>query len=1067
MSFQGDVAGIGLGELLQGLARGGKDGVLTLYGDQLAAAIGLQGGLLYLLESPEESDDQWRRRADCAWADASEPELDLVRRTAIARAERMETVFSMLEAPNLHFRFEPGPLPLPKNARMRRGAVYALDGHSENKSPWGAGMGVESVLLEHARISDEASGEGVPQRYDMPLLVDGCEPPTQLHGFLMQCDGESTIGEIADRLASPARQCQGTVAELVRMGVLRLATPSELLRHSRRELDQGRLHRAAARLQGWQAKTPAGLPTAADADQLVALWESGQMAGVLEVLGASTARQLVRLLDSIDAELTHRLDRWDDLAQIQSGDVITRFHRAALRAEALNAGCEVEGGGHELVMECLRIARGFDDAERSIRARTILRIAGTTQPTAHQVRVELGARMIEHGLRSEGAAWMLEAANALVADQDLDRATQVLGLLLKGVPEHRDAQQLLTQSRSVLLKARKRRRHGLIGLSAALAISLVAFVQFHAGQERDRRFQEVTDAIENPTRALELLDQHFAGDSADRTVALRAALEQRQRDMDVARRDAWQARFDAIADQGREGDALAAFDKLVRLPAPPTMVSGLAVRWGEKTDLLAGLHKTLQTRSESIDPTIHAADEVLLEESRLVAITGQLVDRASAIEGAAYATFAEDMGALHGALTARRDARVAAQAKEVERQEQIRLDQLLARARFLSESGRLEDAVAAYEELLGEDESGDVADLLGREIATARNQLDGFRKAHAEALAGRHEIAFETLEDAGLDTARYSLPWRVESVPSGAAVELADGAVLTTPFSLESTVGEPVGLTFTLAGAEERTLTVEAPGDLVVAMHRSPERHWRTTHRVEAAPVAVGADHIVADRGGRLARLTPGGEVRWEIQLETLGGIGRTPQFLTARPGHLLVLSEDGDAWLCNADDGSLEGPVELGAPVLEGPYPLGGNLTAVFDNNTYAVWQDQLEPSIFPVASRSQLELTRSSPYDEGNPSMVVLRSGRGLDPELVSPWTTWRAEVREDSYAVRRGGKGGSMFTVRRQGEWAFLAWEAPSVFMPGGRLWISDGEGLRAVLPEDAPKKPPVTAPAGDGE
>ena len=48
MSFQGDVAGIGLGELLQGLARGERNGVLTLSGKKLSASVGLRKGQLYL-----------------------------------------------------------------------------------------------------------------------------------------------------------------------------------------------------------------------------------------------------------------------------------------------------------------------------------------------------------------------------------------------------------------------------------------------------------------------------------------------------------------------------------------------------------------------------------------------------------------------------------------------------------------------------------------------------------------------------------------------------------------------------------------------------------------------------------------------------------------------------------------------------------------------------------------------------------------------------------------------------------------------------------------------------------
>lgn len=1052
MSFQGDVAGIGLGELLQGLARGGKDGVLTLYGDNLASTLGLEGGLLFLLESPEETEDEWRRRADCAWANAPDSELDLARRTAIARAERMETVFRMLEAANLHFRFEPGPLPMPRNARLRRSAVYALDGHTDNGNPWGVGMGVEAVLLEHARISDETGPNCTPQRYDIPVPVPGVEPPTELHGFYAQCDGQSTLGEIADRLASPARQCQGTVSELLNRGVIRLAEARELLGGARAELEQSRLERASSRLEGWLRKSPPGPPHAEDVDQLIALWESGRITAVLELLPGAMPRQIVRKLDIIDPDLANRLDRWEDLARAQPNNVITRFHCALLRSNAIVNDVAIEGDGHELVMECLRLARTFAEKDGVARARAILRVAATTQPTAHQVRVELGARMIEHGMRAEGAAWMLEAAKALMADEDHDRAGQVLGLLLKGVPEHHDAQVLLAQTQQTLAKAKKRRRHGLVLLSTALAISMVAFVQFHAKQERDKNFRTITDVMSNPTEALRLLDEHFENDGSDRVVALRSALEQRQSEMDKANRDAWNSRYDAIVQAIESGDPAAVYERVVGLSRPPIMQSGLVVRWGQKDALLAGLLKRLEGDFESVPEGIEATDEQLRLESEVISACLKIADGAGAETGNEFERFAEDLRGLHERATTRRAARDILLDQDVVQRKQEQLDRLLASARYFRESGQLEEAVATYDEFLAEDDSGEVSELFDREIDLAREQLEGYRAALAEAQAGRHDDARDSLEATALDPARIQLPWRIDTVPSGALVQLGDGTTYTTPFVLETTSGELVTLDFTLENCEPQTLEVDRPGDVVLSMHRSPERSWTSPHRIEAAPIAVGSDHIVTDRGGRLARISPQGDVRWEATIDSLGGVARTPQFLAARPGYLLLLTEDGDAWLLAAEDGALEGPVSIGAPVYDGPRESRGNLMATFDNGTYAIWESDLEPSIYPAVSRDLLEIERDSPYDDGSPSVRVLRAGRGLPPELASDWTDWRVEIEEDHYLVRRNGEQSEQFTVRREGKWAFLAWEQPNVFMPSGRLWVSDEAGLRGFLPEE---------------
>ena len=52
MSFQGDVGGIGLADLLQSLARG-REGVLSLLGkDGVCSTLGIQNGLLHLLPEP-------------------------------------------------------------------------------------------------------------------------------------------------------------------------------------------------------------------------------------------------------------------------------------------------------------------------------------------------------------------------------------------------------------------------------------------------------------------------------------------------------------------------------------------------------------------------------------------------------------------------------------------------------------------------------------------------------------------------------------------------------------------------------------------------------------------------------------------------------------------------------------------------------------------------------------------------------------------------------------------------------------------------------------------------------
>jgi hypothetical protein len=1054
MSFQGDVAGIGLGELLQGLARGGKDGVLSLYGKDLSACIGLKGGLLYMLESPEESEAEWRTRTEQAWANDPDPNLAAARRTAIARAERMETVFRMLEAPNLHFRFEQGPLPLPRNARLQRAAVYAMEGQGAEVSPWGQGMGVEAVLLEHARISDESSGVVRPDRYDVPVRQDGGRERPELHLFLSQCDGHSTVMEIADRLAWTLRQTQGQLVDLVRTGYLRLAVAQELLALAQYELEQGRDLRAGTRLRGWLRLDPAGPPGLAESEALLAAWESGRLGDVLRTLPQRVARTLVRKLDLLSNSLADRLDRWEDLADYHPQDLLARFKRAALRVAAAGEGQEIEGGGNELVMECLRLARTFGDQGNRQRSRVMLRLAATTQPESPQTRTELGARMIEAGLHQDGAAWMLEAAKSLIEELDLDRAVQVLSVLLKGVPDHREAQALQTRTRSRIARSKNRRKHSIVGLCGALAISLVAFVQFHSKQDRDRKFAEISAVIDQPTRALELLEQYFSGDDSDRISALRTALEQRQRDVDRERKETWTQEFDRARTTIESGDPQEGYRLLEQLSRPPRLDSGLVVQWGTQADLLALLVARMRLDAVELNPAVGASAEELQREARLLQVISSLIVASEGQSATPFQLLREDLGKLSFEVHERRAARERALADKSRADLQNQQDLILASARFQKQSGQLAQAVHSYDELLALDTDGEIRELLAPEVDEARSWLRALERSQGLARAGEHERALSVLEEAGLDGRRFPLQWRVESAPSGTQVTLGDGSQRTTPFVLETSVGERVELSFTREGYESRSYSVERPGDLVAPMHRVPERTWQSSHRIEAVPVPVGPDHLVADRFGRVERLSPQGQVLWSVALETLAGIARTPQFLPGQPGKVLLLAEDGQAWSCDVGDGTLAGPVDLGAPVLEGPYPISTGLVASFENGTYAVWNDSLDPIVRPSISRDELKPTRESPYDEGNSNMVVLRAGRGLDPELPNPWTKWRVEVRSDHYHVRLGGSAEESFTVRRAGEWSFLAWEVPSTLVPGGRLWISDAEGLRSFLPAAQP-------------
>jgi hypothetical protein len=295
----------------------------------------------------------------------------------------------------------------------------------------------------------------------------------------------------------------------------------------------------------------------------------------------------------------------------------------------------------------------------------------------------------------------------------------------------------------------------------------------------------------------------------------------------------------------------------------------------------------------------------------------------------------------------------------------------------------------------------------------------------------------------------HLLPWQVDSRPPGARVTIPDGRIRRTPFTNQSGLGERVQLTFELAGHQTREVVLTSPRDLMIDLHRFPEREWINEYRVEAVPVPVADDHIVADRFGRLRRIDRDGNARWECTLRTLGGIARTPMFLPPMPGSLLVLSEDGRAWLVNASDGEVDGPREVGSALVEGPTLTRGGVSARFADGRVALWTNRLEPSFYAVDGLVRTESGDSEEELAHRSKMVVLRRGLDKDTRLVSPWTQWSVSVRDDEFRIQ--GPDGRGFTAERAGEWVFVSWEAPKALMPIGRVWVSDEKGLRSYLPD----------------
>jgi hypothetical protein len=254
-------------------------------------------------------------------------------------------------------------------------------------------------------------------------------------------------------------------------------------------------------------------------------------------------------------------------------------------------------------------------------------------------------------------------------------------------------------------------------------------------------------------------------------------------------------------------------------------------------------------------------------------------------------------------------------------------------------------------------------------------------------------------------------------------------------------------MTIARDGSEAVQIDVSEPGDQIVYLTRSPERWWHASGRVEAAPLAVGDDYVMCDRSGTIVRMTRDGSLAWSGKITSLAGIARSPVLLDAASGKCLVVSEDGQAWTCDTATGQLDGPLALGSPPAEGPKRCSEGVWAKLRDGRTARWTTELEPTLGAPSMGTTSECT---PLEGESSSIVILRRSATSATSLKSPWSGWMVDVGEKGCALIGPGEREASSSIRREGTWTFVAWEAPGTLSPAGRLWIADGLGLRSYKP-----------------
>ncbi len=1039
MSFQGDVRGIGLAELLQGLARGRKEGVLALSSrGGSRSTLGLAGGKLFLLPDSDEDAEYWRDRVRDAWAADPAFRVDYLRMSEIARAQRMENVYRLLDGEGIHFRFDPGPFSL-------GGETPAGEQGSEQTSVHCDGISVESFLLEYARVADELQRkEGathVPCEV-VPYLIDPGLRESNAR-FLHEIDGRSTLLEVCDRLGWAIRVGQISLWAELERGAVRLAEPDEMLRLALHELAHKNFTRAATRLEAWSRDATPGPLAPERAQALANEWIAGRLPTALRTMSSRAIRALLRRIDHGLANPSAAVVHWEEAARKERRDRIARLHWLACQFR--------EGQGDRPdVRELLDLAREFRESGSPARAAPALVMAAHRQPKSLSAQLEVGMGLVSVGRVAEGSPWVLEAVRDLLARDSADRALSPLRELFEADPTNREVRDLLAVARRSSTSVRKLRKNALILVSLVAVGGVGALVKVHSDRRRESLIEEVRAAMEEPLRASALLDEYFGDDPGLEIVKLRDEIVTRRRDLEFGRRNAWSDLYRAAQTECSKGDPLVALQKIVDLPPPPDLE--LVQEIWPSTDLLYA--DIVDHMLEQLD-ALGAPVEGSVEQMRLEDEKERSVQSLERVAGEMQPTesvelFRQHLARVHAAVAERRAMREDLLREQAERALNEQQNIFLQDARSHAAAGDFERALLRYEELLATDSDGRITRVLAKAVEEVRTNKKAVDRARELASSGKHEEAWKVLSTSLDKPELYFVPWHVESFPAGAVVTLDDGTTRTTPFDIETTFAHTSGMVFHSPGYDRLTMRVERPRDLFVYLSRTPERTWATEGRTDALPLAVGEDHLVADRRGTVARVGARGEVVWEQKTGSVAGFARCPVALPGRSGHVLAVTEDGRAWIIGIETGELEGPWDLRAAPVAGPYPVQDTVCVRLSTGELASFHTRLRPTI-AAASQSMDHNALDERHRSGvEGGLAVLRRGSVLSDHLQSPWSDWVVQVAEEVYRVFRASDPQGGYTVHRKGEWSYLAWEAPHGKLAEGRLWISDATGLRAFAP-----------------
>ncbi|MBK7877245.1 MAG: DUF4388 domain-containing protein [Planctomycetes bacterium] len=1055
MSFQGDVGGIGLADLLQSLARG-RDGVLTLNAKgNLRSTLGIQDGQLHLLPDQDEDPELWRNRVRQAWVKDPDFRIDALRMTDIARAHRIETLFTLLDSEQVHFRFLPGPVP---QKPAETPAISSAEPGTQRPGPrrdavFCTPLSVEGLLLEYARLKDELASANIQFRLpDHAVVVPegGAPQGNDLVRMFEELDGRSTLLEVSDRLAWPLRQLRNLASVALVNGLVRAPRPEELFDLALRESVDGNSARAAVRLRGWIELSPPGPIDEPQLGSLTNEWQANRLQAVLRDLPKAEARTLLRRLDVTQGLPLASAEYWTEFLKNHQGD----------RLAAVNLLFSQIRGSQDphvpALKDILSVARAFQQEGSALRAAALWRVAAGRNPESIEQRLEIGLGLLAARLTDEGVPWVVDAAGTLIEQGKPELAVDPLRRVLELDATQREARRLLSRARTQVVQRTITKKNTLVTLAVIVSLSVGAVVTFQSSRETEQRIAEITSHMSEPHVALRMLDEAFPGeDMSSRVRELRATLLERCKSEDNAARTAWTDRYREAQLECTIGEERLGLARALELPAPPRLTAG-----EEPLPLVSDLYNGLSAR---LDNGLKALGEQVLDEvaqlqaeeklvAQIAALRTVLEEKnASSVESREFGT---RLGAIEKKVRERDTQRVAARTERLRKENLERQDMLLATARAHAQAGDYARSLEAYQKLVASDDTNKLAGLLKKEMDTVAEKGGAVANARALALAGKHDEALKVLEGGVDDPRAWPLPWRLETFPPGATARAKDGVPQKTPYQYETASGERFDVVVELAGFETQTVRVEGPRDHFVWLSRHSDAAWESGARVEALPAPFGDRTLVCDRAGNVALVGADGKVAWTKKLGSLGGIARTPLALPLGDELVLLVTEDGEAWTIALATGALEGPHALPAPPLEGPIATNDALVARLRDGSLAVWRSNVRPKITsardlgPGHEDVERALTLAGSF--GVRGANVLRRRTDAGTRLSSPDGRYTLVVDGANYLLQEQGKSTPLFAVQRRGEWSFVAWDDASPDAARPRVWIADDAGLRAFRP-----------------